>query len=326
LRSDVLPFLKETAAFYMEFFRDVDEVFESSPAYAPLSESNADGAKIAKSPLSDFAIAREVFESLIEIAEESGTYKKEIPEWQAFLAKLPPIKTNADGTIKEFYDPKAPEKATEAGKASTAVFYPVFPSTQINDTNELFKQFAKTATERFSYGKHHTSASLARFANLFVRLNQPKQAEDIMAALVSSCAMGNLIFAASDWTGMGIAVNDIWAQYTIESNLILTNAIQEMFIRSDKNTVWILPSCGIEKGELGGFLTRCGVEVAELDWNLSKGVVSFKLKAKKTTTINLRLPLPIKKYKGDGTISEDQRTVSNIELKGGKAIGFDFRV
>ncbi|MCL2821756.1 MAG: glycoside hydrolase family 95 protein [Firmicutes bacterium] len=326
LKSEVVPFLKETAQFYLEFFSlSSSGFFECSPSYVPNGISNPDNAKIAKNALSDFYIARSVFENLIEISDELGLYKAEIPKWQDFLTKIPPIKFNQDGTIKEYNDPKAVENIKNG---STALFYPVFPSTQVNDfSGDIFKQFEKTARERFAYGNHHSSATLAKYANLFVRLNQPKIAEDIMSALVSNCAYSNLIFSLSDWTGMGIANNDNWAQFSIEPNLILTNTIQEMFLRSDKDTVWLLPACGIPKGEIGGFLTKCGVEVLSLEWDLKKGNVVAKLKAKKKTTVKIKLPEQIKKLKGVGTVDTvDPKVVNQVELPNGKTITFEFKI
>lgn len=326
LKAEVLPLLKEVALFYLEFFKaGEDGYLESYPSWSPLAEANGDGAKIVKNAFIDFAIAKEVFENLISVSEELGANKAEIGAWKEFMARIPSHSLNEDGTIKEFNDPKAQHNLASG---STSLFYPVYPSVRVTDINvEDFKAFEKTAKDRFSFGAHQSSMSLARYANLFVRLNQAKQAEDIMAALVSNTSMSNLVFSSSDWTGMGIANNDNWAQFNIETNLILTNAIQEMFVRSDKNNLWLLPACIANKGSIEGFLTRCGVEVVELSWNLKKGEIFAKLKAKKATTINIRLPETIKKYKGIGTIDpENQKLLNGIELPNGKAIAFDFKI
>jgi len=326
LRAEVLPLLKEVAQFYLEFFKaGEDGYLESYPSWSPLAESNTESAKIGKNALIDFAIAKEVFVNLISICEEIGADKKEIPKWQEFMARIPSQSLNEDGTVKEFNDNKA---AYGLISGSTSVFYPVYPSNRVTDINQDdFKAFEKTAKDRFSFGAHQSSISLARFANLFVRLNQPKQAEDIMAALVSNTSLSNLVFSSSDWTGMGIANSDNWAQFNIETNMILTNAIQDMFVRSDKNNLWLLPACLTNKGSIEGFLTKCGVEVMELSWNLKKGEIFAKLKAKKTTTINIRLPETIKRYKGIGTIdTENQKILNGVDLPNGKAISFDFKI
>lgn len=326
LKTEVMPLLKETAQFYLEFFKEGEGgMLESKPSWSPMSEFNADGVRIAKNAFIDFAIAKEVFCNLISASEELGANKADIAKWKEFMAKIPYYSLNNDGTVKEFNDPKAVQGITNG---STSVFYPLYPSTKVSDINiEEFKQFEKTAKERFSFGSHHSTMSLARYANLFIRLNQTKQAEDIIAALVANTAYSNLIFSASDWTGMGIANNDGWAQFNIETNLILTNAIQEMFLRSDKENIWLLPACTANKGSIGGFLTRSGVEVVELTWNYKKGEIFAKLKAKKACKINIRLPEIIKKYKGIGTIdAENMKLLCKVDLPGGKAIAFDFKI
>jgi len=326
LKAEVLPLLKETAQFYLEFFKEGEGgILESTPSWSPLAESNSDGAKIVKNAFIDFAIAKEVFTNLINASEELGMNKADITKWKEFMSKIPSHSLNNDGTVKEFNDSKATQTAKSG---STALFYPLYPATRISDINtDEFKQFEKTAKDRFSFGAHHSSMTLARYANLFVRLNQTKQAEDIMAALVSNTSLSNLVFSSSDWTGMGIANSDSWAQFNFETNLILTNAIQEMFLRSDKDNIWLIPSCAVNKGSIEGFLTRCGVEVVDLSWNLKKGEVSVKLKAKKATTINIRLPDTIKKYKGIGTIdTENQKLLNGVALPNGKAVSFDFRI
>jgi len=206
----------------------------------------------------------------------------------------------------------------------------LYPGCEVTDkSGEIFKQYEKTANSRFCYGAHHTSATLARYANIFVRLNNPSAAEDIISAMVRFTAMNNLIFAKSDWSGMGVGNSDIWAAYGIEPNLVLTNAIQEMFVRSNKDTIWILSACNQSKGEIGGFLTRCGVEIVELVWDRKKGQISLKLKAKKAIKagmVTLKFADNLKRVKGGGVVDAEGYVLQDLELPANKVVTLDIRI
>ena len=110
LKTRALPFMKEAATFYEEFFKLVDlKYYESSPSYSPnTTPGNLVGTgeehAIAKNATVDFAVARNLLKNLIEGSKVAAMNKAEIIKWEDMLKKIPPYKYNPDGTVSEFID------------------------------------------------------------------------------------------------------------------------------------------------------------------------------------------------------------------------------
>ena len=131
---------------------------------------------------------------------------------------------------------------------------------------------------------------------------------------------------------MGIGNNGNWAQYTVESNMGVTNALQEMLVQSESTAIRLLPAlpAQLQKGEITGLQTRTGVEVSALQWDMRKGVVLVKLKSRRAATVDLYLPEGTKRfiYKGNGKekIDYEAGKVSGLELTAGKVAAIEIRL
>lgn len=335
LKDRALPFMKEVATFYEEFLKvGSDNMYESCPSYSPnttpanFSNNGVDKFEIARSATIDFAIAREFFTNLIEGAGIAGKYKDEVPKWKDMLTRMPTYKMNDDGSVKEYLDEKFADNYTSA---STSVYYPVFPGTETcADAPELVKAFDTTAKKKLAGSSdEQTSMSLSRYANVFARLGNGDSALEIISHILRYMTMNNLITVSGDWRGMSTGTADTWATYSIEGNMGISSAIQEMLVQSDSDTVRILPALpsGMEKGETSGMLTRTGVEIQSLSWDMKKSVIQLKVKASKAKKINLVVPFAIKRYKGTATDKVDgENGKVEISLPSGKAISIDIRI
>ena len=146
--------------------------------------------------------------------------------------------------------------------------------------------------------------------------------------MVRGMSMQNLVFAASDWRGMGVGAGDVWAAYSLEANMGVTNALQEMVIQSRDDEIYLLPALpqAAASGSAESFLTKAGVEVS-LEWNGRKRVASVKLKAKKARTVNVRLPYgaSYKVSKNGEKFDTEKALISDLKLAANKTLSFDFR-
>ncbi len=296
LKARALPFMKEAATFYEEFFKLVDlKYYESSPSYSPFTTpGNLTGTgeehAIAKNATVDFAVARNLLKNLIEGSKAAAVYKAEVIKWEDMLKKIPPYKLNPDGTVSEFIDDRCTDNPNSP---SLAMYYPVYPDYRLRDNAELTKAFAATARKKsVSARSEMTASALARYAEIFARLGDGDAAYEQINALVRGMAMNNLVFAADDWRGMGSGKKSIWAQPVPYVNAIVTGAIQETLVQSTPDTIQLLPALfgGTAKGSLSGFQTRAGVEVTSMEWDVARGTLIARLKAKHATVIDVQLP------------------------------------
>ncbi len=332
LKARALPFMKEAATFYEEFFKLVDlKYYESSPSYSPFTTpGNLAGAgeehAIAKNATVDFAIARNLLKNLIEGSKATNSYKAEVLKWEDMLKKIPPYKFNSDGTVSEFIDDRCTDNPAAP---SLSMYYPVYPDYRSRDNLELLKAYSTTARKKSSTARGSMSASdIARYAQVFARLGDGDQLYEHINALVRGMAMNNLTFAADDWRGMGSGKKGIWAQPVPYVNVIVTGAIQEALVQSTPLMISLLPAVCAEmgKGSISGFQTRAHVEVA-MEWDVPRGVLIAKLKAKRATVVDVQLPKTAKApRKVDAERFDDSRgLLMGLRLAANKPVTLDIR-
>ncbi len=336
LKTRALPFMKEVALFYENFFKlDSSSKYESCPSYSPdttpanYSNGGVDSLEIARNSLIDFAVAKELLNNLVEGSERAAMNKSEIPKWKDMLTRIPDYKLNDDGTVREYLDDAF---ADNYSSASVSMFYPVYPGYEVTPENpELMRSFMLAAKKKIAGAtSEHTSMSLARYASVFARMGDGDTALDIITTLARNMAMSNLVFSATDWRGMGVANGNNWAQYTIESNMGITGALQEMLVQSTSDCVRLLPALpsALPKGEISGLQTRTGVEVTSLAWDKKKGVVLVKLKSRRAMNVNLRLPEGAKRFiskNASEKIDYEAGLVSGFALAAGKVAAIEIR-
>ena len=337
LKTRALPFMKEVALFYENFFKlDSDSKYESCPSYSPdttpanYSNGGVDSLEIARNSTIDFAVAKELLTNLVEGSEHAAMNKSEIPKWKDMLTRIPDYKINDDGTVREYADEAF---ADNYASSSVSMFYPVYPGCEVTPENpELMRAFSLAAKKKIAGANaEHTSMSLARYASVFARMGDGDTALDIISTIVRNMTMGNLVFSATDWRGMGVANNGNWAQYTIESNMGVTGALQEMLVQSDSKCVRLLPALpsSLPKGEISGLQTRTGVEVSSLSWDKRKGVVLVKLKSRRATNVNIRLPEGTKRFitkNASEKIDYEAGFVTGLSLVAGKVAAIEIRL
>lgn len=332
LKTRALPFMKEAATFYEEFFKLADlKYYESSPSYSPFTTpGNLSGTGeehcIAKNATVDFAVARSLLKNLIEGSKAAAMNKAEVIKWEDMLKKIPPYKFNNDGTVSEFIDDRCTDNPVSP---SLALYYPVYPDYRCRDNAELNKGFAVTARKKNATARENMTAdNIARYAQVYARLGDGDGVYEQINSLVRGMAMNNLVFAQDDWRGMGSGKKDTWSQPVPYVNVIVTGAIQEALVQSTPDLIHLLPAVCQEmgKGSLTGFQTRAHVEVA-MDWDISRGVLVAKLKAKRATVVDVQLPKtakPPKKIEAE-KFDDTRGLLVGLKLAANRPITLDIR-
>jgi alpha-L-fucosidase 2 len=311
LRERALPFLRETAHFYEDFFiTGDDDLYLSVPSVSPentpgnwMGESRQDRIHTTINATMDFAIAKEVLTNLIEGAELVGMYTDEMETWQTMLTRIPPYQINQDGAIKEWMHPWFDDNYHHRHQSH---LYPVFPGMEITkeEQPELFQAFVTAVKKRLVIGlRQQTSWSLVHMACVYARMGEGDLALECLDILGRSALMNNFFTVHNDWRHMGLSLDRLnWAPFQIDANMGWTAAVQEMLLFSKPGWIRLLPALPARwpAGSAYGLLCRGGIKV-DLDWDLDQNWIEVTLHAHHTQTVRLTVPKAIRHADMNGT-------------------------
>ncbi|OXM85406.1 glycosyl hydrolase family 95 catalytic domain-containing protein [Paenibacillus rigui] len=332
LRSRALPFLRETALFYEDFFivgedgyyiscpsispENAPGNYRSGPMDKPLTETTVNATM-------DFAIAKEVLRHLIDGAQAIGAYSAEIDKWKSMLERIPPYCRNEDGSVKEWMHPYFTDYDHHRHQSH---IYPVFPGTEVTRESdpELYEAFMAAAKKRLAIGLgEQTGWSLAHMANHYARMGEGDLALECLELLSRSCVMNNFFTLHNDWRKMGIGLDKDWAPFQIDANMGWSAAVQEMLLFSLPGQLHILPALPARwrKGKAGPMLARGAVEVT-VAWNRDTGSVQLELMSRsRSQTVEVVLPQPVQCL--NGRELQKQRCLQ-LCLEAGEAVQLSF--
>lgn len=334
LRERALPFLRETALFYEDFFFEGEDGYyiscpSNSPENAPGNYQQGRGKKplteTAINSTMDFAIAKEVLAHLVEGAEIAGAYSDEIGKWKAMLKRIPPYRINEDGAVSEWMHPDFTDNYHHRHQSH---IYPVFPGTEVTRENdpELFEAFVTAAKKRLVIGlKEQTGWSLAHMSNHYARMGEGDLALECLDLLSRTCVINNFYTLHNDWRKMGIGVDADWAPFQIDANMGWTAAVQEMLIFSLNGTIRVLPALPAKwrKGQAGPLLTRGAVEVT-VAWDQDAGTVRLELLSRsRSQEVSLQFPRAVAALEG---FQCDGSRIGGVRLEAGIPLHLELKL
>ncbi|WP_079418589.1 glycoside hydrolase family 95 protein [Paenibacillus ferrarius] len=287
LRNRALPFMREAALFYKDFFTlDEEGMWVSSPSNSPENtpgnywQGPTTSMGTTMNATMDFAIAKELLTNLIQGASLAEVYTDEIPAWREMLSRIPPYQISADGAVKEWMHPFFEDNDHHRHESHV---YPVFPGTEVTRSSDpvLFDAFIRSIEKRLVIGlKQQSGWSLAHMANNYARMGRGDAALECLEILSRSCVMNNLITLHNDWRGMGIGVDMDWAPVQLDANMGWTAAVQEMLLFAVPGELHIWPARPTRwtKGKAGPLLARGGI-TCTMDWDLPEGRLELTLRS-----------------------------------------------
>ncbi len=289
LQQRALPYLKEVALFYEDFFFvGEDGYFVSAPSNSPENmpgnywrykvESDIE-MKTTMNATMDFAIAKETLSNLIEGCTLCGVEQENIPRWQAMLGKIPPYQINEDGALQEWLHPFYQDNYHHRHQSH---LYPFFPGSEIHPADDpvLYAACVTAVKKRLSVGiNQQTGWSLAHMANNYARMGESELALDCLDMICRACMLNNFMTLHNDWRTMGVGLEMPPAPIQLDANMGLAAAINEMLVQSYQGKILLLPAlpARFAKGSVSNLLTRGGVQVS-VAWNTQTGSVNCQLK------------------------------------------------
>jgi alpha-L-fucosidase 2 len=301
LRDRALPFMREAARFYQDFFEIGEDGFYVS--YPSVSPENTPGNHYprGRKPLAhpmpaavnatlDFAIAKELLTNLIAGCREAGADEAEIRQWEEMLRRIPPYAVNADGAVKEWMHPDFEDNYRHR---HISHLYPVFPGREISKRSDpaLFQAFAEAVRRRLIIGlADQTAWSLAHLANLYARMEEGDKALECLELLARSCLLANLYTVHNDWRGMGVTLSNRRAPVQLDANMGWVSAVQEMLLYVSPDRVGLLPALpsAWKRGEAKG-LRYCAGTVA-MSWDVERRRFEAVLRAEREAEPEVAAP------------------------------------
>jgi len=301
LRHRALPFLRETALFYEDFFIvGPDGYYISCPSNSPENtpgnywDGKGMGAAMESTinATMDFAIAKEVLTHLIEGARIAGMYREDAGRWQDMLKRIPPYEINEDGAVKEWMHPGFTDNYHHRHQSH---IYPVFPGTEVTRDNDpaLFQAFVAAVGKRLEIGLlEQTGWSLAHMANNYARMGDGDAALECLELLSRSCVLPNFFTVHNDWRQMGIGVKMNPPPVQLDAVMGWSAAVQEMLLFSLPGEIHLLPALPGRwpRGEARGMLAR-GAIVVSMAWDMAHRSLQVELLSQgRDQQVKLRLP------------------------------------
>ncbi len=328
LKNRALPFMKEVAVFYEEFFKlDRFGFYEANPSYSPMSAKGdkTKGIYINKDATIDFAIARELLTNMIQGASSANMYLDEIDKWKDMLTKIPSPAIQDDGSLRDYA-----ADTSDYTTAGVAALYSALVSKEVDflTDDEAIKPYLISARKKLAESyNYQTSLTLINLARVFIRLQQRQQAVECLTNAINYCGLNNLALSFCDWRNNGVVGFDVWSPLQLSTNMAFTAAIQEMLLYSKEGVIKILPCIpdGWKNIEVEG-LKAVDALTVKISLN-EKNILNVDIKARKNANFDLYLPDNVKRLKKSGeyalTINENVY-IKGIKLSAGKTVSFSF--
>ena len=326
LKERLLPFMREVALFYEDYFTyDAAGKVVISPSTSPenwpkescaIKSPTAIHPRMTVNATMDVAIARELLGNLLKGARAHGLYADSMERWECMLEGLPGYEINEDGAIREWLDHRFSDNYEHRHLSH---IYPVFPGFEVTEESHpnLFPAFKTAVDKRGTVGlKDQTGWSLAHMANIRARMGDGASAYDCLETMVQTCVGKNFFTYHNDYRGSGISIDWFFGRSTpfqIDANMGLTAAVYEMLVQSGPECIKLLPAIPgqLKAGKLKGMRTRAGVTV-DLEWQFEPLVIKARLVSSSDQSIQVQVPCAL--------ATDGSSQISTIDLKAGEAV------
>lgn len=334
VKKDILmPLLQKTYNFWEqlctpEYYTDIEgnaryekgkthlftgEKYLIIPSFSPENKPLGYKSAITANASMDIAAAKDIIAMYIDMENElqNEGYKERIKKAEKLNNELPDYQYDESGAIREW---AMKEYQENNAHRHISHLYCAWPAYQTQHNNKLANACRQAILNRNkeNSGKDDTAShGWIHKALVEARLKNSEEVYNILNMLVHSDIFYLTLFTDHNTNrAKGVACTD--TLYGI------TGIINEMLVYSDKNTIELLPalSSNIPAGNISGLLTRAGVRVDYLSWDVDKRNVKADLTALRDTSFNL--VLNNKAYIGE----ENESKCVAVQLKNGERYCF----
>ena len=329
VKTKLIPFMKEIAAFYEDFLITTDNGVEISPSALPMRVDDSikvtDRPVIAKNSSLDFALCKDLLTNLCAACEEHNV-KGNVKTWKALAAQIPAKQLSSDNTFKEFVNSII---SVDYTGVSNGTLYDAYFGDGVSflSDEETVARYAATADKKRSEPTLQNSFNITVLGAVYARLGDGYNAKLCLTNAVRGCALNNLVFADKDWRGMGICGSGVWTPIQLNSNMVFAHDVQQMLMYSHGDVIKVFPALPSDWTNVSfeGMIAENGVTVAaSLDGD--KGVFAVKLEAKKETNVQLLLPDNVKKLVKTNLSTKPTGKIVDFTVPAGKSVELQYKV
>ena len=298
LKNRLIPFMKDVALFYEDFFSMTDNGLEISPSALPMRVADSytitDRPVVAKNSALDYALAKDLLTNLIDACKTCNV-KGSFGVWQKLIDAMPEKQLSSDGTFKEFINSII---SVDYTGVSNGTLYPAYFGDEVSFLSdaETVERYLATADKKRSELASQNSYNMTVLGAVYARLGEGSKADVCLTNAVRGCIMNNLAFVDKDWRGMGICGSGVWTPIQLHVNMVFGHVIQQMLMYSRGDVIKIFPALSPDWNNVKfeSFIAENGVTVsASMDGD--KNTLTIKLDSKKEAYVNLLLPANVKK-------------------------------
>jgi len=180
----------------------------------------------------DVSVAREVFDTLIQMGRQFKLDGAEIAKWQSYRDKLPAYRINEDGALAEWIDPR--NKDLYEHRHSSHL-YPVFPGTEMLQpgADPALLKAAQVALDRRFMTDTTSAHGLIHVALIATRLHDVEK----VRTNLDRFSRRNYVYA-----GLMTSHEPNHNIYNLDSALSLPRLLMEMLVFTDAGRIELMPA------------------------------------------------------------------------------------
>lgn len=263
MRTRVYPLYREMAEFYEDYLvRDDDGRYHITPGISPENwPSNMEKGLTLKDCSFDLAVAREVFDILLDLGEQFDATAGELGKWRERRDHLLDYRINEDGALAEW----VPEAYADNYKhRHSSHLYPVYPGTEFlePDTDPALLRAAGVALDKRFEEDTVQAHGLIHVALMATRLHDVEK----VRTNLDRFSRRHYVY-----DGMVTSHDPDQSKYNLDASLSLPRLLMEMLVFSRPGYIELLPAWPADypDGTLKGVLVRGG-HTMDIIWKEGK--------------------------------------------------------